>query len=319
MHDAAQFIAFLAMAFGLAIAVWPVLSLRGLPAWLAFAVGAIVLFIPLVIAPPNVKLRALACVLAIELFFKLTDYAAHRRAAAGQERHFLSYAKFLVPFPVFLVRFGQPARRSPSNLSDWFAMVSALIAFALCFALVEGLSHAAMVRSSFLLDHTVKFVVFIVAIESLARSLCGMERLAGYRTKPLIDDAFRSRTVGEFWCRYNTRVHNWFEHNVFRPSGGGRWPVRAVFLTFFVSSVLHELGFAIATSRWDGYQFAFFMLQAPAVILGRHVQRIATHNTMATIVLRGLTILWMWATSMLFFHGVNRVFPFFYASDSWLP
>ena len=26
----------------------------------------------------------------------------------------------------------------------------------------------------------------------------------------------------------------------------------------------------------------------------------------------------MWLTSMLFFHGVARVFPFFYAADPWL-
>ena len=110
-----------------------------------------------------------------------------------------------------------------------------------------------MLRSSFLLDHTIKFVVFTPAIESLARLIHGLERLAGHDTMPLIDNAFRSRTVGEFWYRYNTRVHSWFDYNVFRPLGGRRSPVRAVFLTFFASAVLHELGFAIATSRCDGY------------------------------------------------------------------
>jgi len=32
-----------------------------------------------------------------------------------------------------------------------------------------------------------------------------------------------------------------------------------------------------------------------------------------------ITIVWMLMTSVLFFHGVARIFPFVYASESWLP
>jgi hypothetical protein len=34
---------------------------------------------------------------------------------------------------------------------------------------------------------------------------------------------------------------------------------------------------------------------------------------------RIVTAFWMYATSILFFHGVDRIFPFVYASDPWLP
>ncbi len=318
IRDAAQIVTFFAAAFGLSIAVWPALRLRGFPSWLGLAVCAAVLFTPLAIAPQHVIVRALACLLAVELFLKMTDYAVQLRDSSVDDRRFRSYAKFLIPFPVLLVRFGKLPRESTFDWSNWWKTGVALIALAISFALVELMSHVAIVRSSFLLDHTLKFVVFTLAIESLARSLHGLEHAAGYNTQPLIDSAFRSRTVGEFWYRYNTRVHVWFDRNIFHRVGGRRAPVKAVFLTFFVSAILHELGFAIATSRIDGYQFAFFMLQAPAVILWRRAQRAVT-STFGNTLLHGSTILWMWFTSMFFFHGVNRVFPFFYASNPWLP
>ena len=319
MHDVVQFVGFLAAAFGLSVAVWPIFRLRGLWSWLPISICTSVLLTPLVIAPHHVKLRALACFIAVELFFKTTDYAAQLGKSSIEDRRFRSYVRFLVPFPVLLVRFGESQRRSNFNLSNWHRTVSALIGFAASFAVLEALSHVAMVRSSFILDHTLKFLLFTVAIESLGRLLWGVEHAAGYHTRPLIDRAFRARTVGEFWYRYNTRVHAWFDHNIFRRLRGRRGPVAAVWLTFFVSAVLHELGFAIATSRVDGYQLTFFMLQAPAVILFRLCQRVANGSRAGRIALHGAAILWMWATSMFFFHGVNRVFPFFYVSQPWLP
>ena len=320
MHLAAQFIVFLAAAYGLAVVVWPALGAVGVRRWIGFAVAAAILFTPLVIAPEHIKLRALACVLAVELFFKTTDYAGQRRACAVSDRRFLAYARFLVPFPALLVRFGQGRSwESIPTRSNQTRTGLAMIAFGLSFAMLDVLSRSAIVRSSFVVDHTLKFLLFAFAIESLARSLYGLEQQAGYNTRPLIDAAHRSQTVGEFWTRYNTRVHAWFDHNIFRRFGGGRAPVRAVFLVFFVSAILHELGFAIATSRVDGYQIAFFMLQAPAVVVGHFVQRPARAHPLGRLMLRGSTILWMWATSMFFFHGVDRVFPFFYVARPWLP
>ncbi len=310
---------FFAAAIGISIAMWPVMGPYRLSRWFALVGSFAVLFTPLLIAPQHVKLRALACLLAIDLFFKTTDYAAQRKKALVEDPTFLAYAKFLVPFPVLLVRLADRTERSHFRLSDWRRTIGALATFALCFACVQWMSTIASIRSSFLLDHTLKFIVFTIAIESLACLFHQLERHVGYDTNPLINRAYLSLTVGEFWYRYNTRVHSWLEHNVFRPSGGRRAPVRGILLTFLVSAVFHDLMFAVATSRIDGYQFAFFMLQAPAVIVGYRVQRAVSTSVLGRIALRSSTIVWMWATSMLFFHGVNRVFPFFYASDPWLP
>lgn len=315
MQETAQFLEFLAAAFGFALAMWPLLKSRHPGRWSGFVVYGLVFATPLIIAAENVPLRAVACVLTIELYFKMIDFAGQ---PAGEDQRFSRYARFLIPVPILLVCLRQRTRRGSCDFSRLLVSLGAALVFALCFETVLWLSHSQMVRSSFLLDHTLKFFLFTVAIESLSRMLHRLEQAAGFETPPLIDSAFRSRTVSEFWYRYNTRVHSWFDCNVFLPAGGRRSPVRAILLTFFLSAILHEVGFAIATSRVDGYQFAFFLLQAPAVVLGRAIQQKTKASPAAGVALHVSTILWMWATSMLFFHGVDRVFPFFYAADPWL-
>ena len=320
MNAATQIFACSAAACGLAIALARLLVRLQIPVWLLTVACSSVLFTPLIIAAGNVKLRAFACVVSIELFFKTVDYVTQWRLNGSSDRRFGAFLAFLVPFPVLLVRFGQRShRRAAAGASVWYGTLAAMGCFGICFASLGWLEGVEFVRSSFLIDHSIKFILFTVAIEALARSLHGLERLAGYDTRPIVDRAYCSRTVGEFWWRYNTRIHAWFDFHVFRQSGGRRRPVRAVFLTFLISAVLHELGFAIATSRLDGYQFTFFMVQAPAVFLWRRFERTAGGSATGQFLLHGSTILWMWATSMLFFHGVNRVFPFFYASTPWLP
>jgi len=89
---------------------------------------------------------------------------------------------------------------------------------------------------------------------------------------------------------------------------------------FLISAVVHELMFGIATSRFDGYQFLFFTLQGPAILASRPLSRWARrYGLFGITALRGSTIVWMYFTSMLFFHGVNRIFSFTYASTPWLP
>ena len=93
-------------------------------------------------------------------------------------------------------------------------------------------------------------LTFVLAIESLARALCGLERLAGFDTTPIIRNAYLSRTVSEFWRRYNSRIHDWLYRNVFQATGGRRAPVRSVLLVFLVICyVLHERDKEIMAAR----------------------------------------------------------------------
>ena len=131
---------------------------------------------------------------------------------------------------------------------------------------VRALSGIALLRSSFALNHLVILPIFVLAIESLSRALFGLERLAGFDTTPIVRNAYLSRTVSEFWRRYNYRTHDWLYRNVFQPTGGRRAPVRSMLLVFLVSGLFHEVTFALATSRLTGYQLAFFTIQGPAAL-----------------------------------------------------
>ena len=102
MHYAAQFVVFLAVAFGIAIGMWPLYRTRRAGSWFALFVSAANLFSPIVTRSEHITLRALACVLAVDLFFKTIDYALQGRQDLVKDRGFLSYARFLLPFPVFL-------------------------------------------------------------------------------------------------------------------------------------------------------------------------------------------------------------------------
>ena len=313
-----------AAAYGCA-AVAPILRLRsrGRPAALAaWCLVPVVLACPLLIPSASPGLRAASAVISADIAFKMVDY--FRRWDRLDRRSILrDYFGLLIPFPIFAVVHPDHRRRRPRPEDPWPHVVRLGVGAAGFVGAVLGLrilSGRALVRSSFAVNHAAMLLTFVVAIESLSRALFGLEHLAGFDTTPIVRNAFRARTVGEFWRRYNGRVHDWLERNVFRPSGGRRAPARSVVLVFLVSGAFHELMFGIATARFTGYQLAFFALQAPATLASGRLERIARGGGMAgRLLAHGTTILFLAVTSVLFFDGVRRVFPFIYASRSPLP
>jgi hypothetical protein len=312
----------LMVAYSGAVGVGLCLRTRSRLAWFVATCGSpLILLCPLLISPEHVILRAFAAVFATEAWFKLSDYRRHLSDDPRTDFH--GFLRFLIPFPILLVVYSDKQRRladTPLRRREAFRICSGTAAFAACFILIDLVAGIAAIQASFALDHAVKLGLFVLAIESLSQALFGLERLAGYEAPPIIRFSFLSRTPAEFWSRYNTRVHAWLWENVFRPSGGRRAPVRGVLLVFFASAVLHEFMFGIATSRFDGYQFTFFMLQAPAVLVSSKLERLARRwRIVGAVIAHGMTIGWFAVTSIFFFHGMNRVFPFVYASRPWLP
>ena len=101
---------------------------------------------------------------------------------------------------------------------------------------------------------------------------------------------------------------------------GRRSPARGIWATFLVSAVLHEIGFSIALSRITGYQFIFFIIQVPAVMLSPALDRLANSwPGIGSVIARAVTVLWVGATSVFFLDGVDRIFPIYYVSERLLP
>jgi MBOAT, membrane-bound O-acyltransferase family len=310
----------IAAAYGLALIA--VLLLRS---GVGFAVVCLsvptILAAPLLIPSTAVVYRAASACVSADLMFRIVDLCRHQRGMINTVP-FATCCRFFVAFPVWLVVFTDRQRRLLHVSLGWkdaVGIIGGAVGVAAAVVLLFAANGIDALRDSFLLDHVAKLAIFLLTIESAAYFLAGLEKLAGFDAPPIVRHAFLSRTVAEFWMRYNTRVHRWLYENVFCPSGGRRAPVRGVLLVFFVSALFHELMFGLATSQFDGYQFLFFMAQAPAVLASQPLERLANRGVAGSALARGLTILWMAGTSIFFFHGVHRVFPFFYVSEPWLP
>jgi hypothetical protein len=282
----------------------------------------IILVCPLLIPSANVGLRAASAFASGDITFKMVEYFRHW---GNVERSIVlrEYYRFLIPFPVLSAVYPDHKRRLLSPESPWpqvLRLFGGIVGCCMALQAIKALSRIALVRSSFALNHAVMLLTFVLAVESLSRALCGLERLAGFDTTPIIRNAYLSRTVSEFWRRYNYRIHDWLYRNVFRATGGRRAPVRSMLLVFLVSGVFHEVTFALATSRLTGYQFAFFTLQGPAALDSGRLERLARRGgIVGKITAHGATILFVAVTSVLCFDGVSKIFPFIYASQSPLP
>jgi hypothetical protein len=318
-----RFIGAIFTAYTVAVVVWPLLKCRGRANLLGcvLATGGISLC-PALIPPEQIMARAICCLLSIDPIFRVLDYARQVRMGFVSSVTWRAYLTFLIPVPFLLTVFGEKQRsqrpvhfertdaaRLPVNL-----FIMAMVVF-LCLQ-----SHrVALLRESFLLDHLSKLLLFTVFAEAASQVQLVVEHLIGFDAVPIIDHAYLARTPAEFWFRYNQRVRHWLHANVFVPSGGRRSPPTGIVAVFLVSALFHEFFFALATSRLDGYQFAFFMLQAPVVIASPQLKQLAERSAGGRFAARGFTWLWFAVTSLLFFHGLNRVFPFVYASRPWLP
>lgn len=312
------------IAYGCAL-VAPLLrhGLRGKAGTLAgWCLVPIIMVCPALIPPANVGLRTASAFASGDILFKMVEFF---RQWGNQERplSLRDYYRFLIPFPVLSAVYPNHRRRLRRLASPWPQvprLFGGIVGFIIALLTVRALSRVALLRSSFALNHAVMLLTFVLGIESLSRALCGLERLLGFDTTPIIRNAYRSRTVSEFWRRYNNRIHDWLYVNVFRTAGGRRAPVRSVLLVFLVSGLFHEAAFALATSRLTGYQLAFFTIQGPAVLASGRLERLARRGGIAgKVAAHGATILFVAITSVLFFDGVSKVFPFVYASPSPLP
>jgi hypothetical protein len=323
-HPAISVLVCLMAAYGLAIAIHPATRRRGVLSLLMVGLACYAIILSLLFIPPEPPvLRALTSLLCVDLFFRLIDFTRQSRRGDLPAIGWSGYCRFLIPFPLLLVMFGQKDRRLGPDQprgADILRVVLGAAGVVVGFVLIFAAEDSTLLQSSFLLDHIVKLFIFVLTVESTAQALCGLERLLGFDTTPIIDRAFLARTPAEFWRRWNNRINAWLFWNAFTPAGGRRAPLCGVWATCLFSAVLHEVAFTIATSRFTGYQFIFFLIQAPAIALSPALGRLSRDRGIIGIVFaHTVTVLWMAFTSMFFFHGVDLIFPFMYTSEPWLP
>jgi hypothetical protein len=313
----------IAAAYIVALAVWPLL-ISGTKLNLVGTVLAIIgiSVCPALIPPDHSMARAFSCLWCLDSLFRVLDCARQLRKRTANPVAWRAYWTFLIPFPFLLTVFGQKRRISLTlhdNRADLIRCCGSLAVTAMALLLCVQSHHIEALRESFLLDYLTKLVLFAVGVEAASQCQVALERLSGYSAPPLINQAYLARTPAEFWFRYNQRVRQWLHANVFVPCGGRRSPLTGIVAVFLFSAIFHEFFFSLALSQLEGYQFAFFVLQIPAVLVSPQLERLAARGVGGRFVAHGLTWLWFAGTSPLFFHGLDRVFPVFYVSRPWLP
>lgn len=320
-NDPLGFALVLFLAYAYALALGGLLLRKRLFGMLIRIAAAATLLFPLAIASDATLTRAIAEIFCVDIFLKVVDYARHcERATEG--RTFGEYVFLLIPFPIFQAVLERKHRLAKADCSLLNIGQIALggLGVAAGFATVLWLNEWEVLRRSFLLEHCMKVAVFIFTVECGSRLVYGIERLIGFDTTPLVRNVFLSLNVAEFWLRWNNRVHQWLKANVFLPAARRLGHIGGVVAVFAFSGLFHEIAFDVATGEGFGYQFAFFLLQTPMVLLAERLSpAVRRGHNLFMVASYLLTVIWMTATSMLFLRGVDRVFPFFYAGEPWLP
>nr|ACN35495.1 unknown [Zea mays] len=86
-------------------------------------------------------------------------------------------------------------------------------------------------------------------------------------------DWWNAKTIDEYWRKWNMPVHKWIVRHIYFPCmRNGISKEVAVFISFFVSAVLHELCVAVPCHILKFWAFLGIMLQIPLIILTSYLK-----------------------------------------------
>ena len=295
-----------------ALAFYPALRLRrGRPLGAYLASCTAIALTPLIIPADRPLPRFVSAVAAVTLGTKLFDL--HVGAGVGNHPGFWSFLLFLPNVSALVFR-KIDAEQRPSRAFD-LARLPAAAALTLVAAWLFMGAYLIDWRSlPFALEHCVKVTTFFLGLVSVAWAAMSAFRLLGGKGREGVGNPFAARTPADFWRSYNRPAQQFFYEDVFKLVGGRRAWIGGTLATFAVSAAIHEYVFDIASSRIQGYQTAFFLIQAVAVMATIRI-RPRGWNAVAWVI--GTTVFNL-ATSVLFFASVNELAPFYSRPVPWL-
>ena len=134
--------------------------------------------------------------------------------------------------------------------------------------------------------------------------IVGVMGLFGWKVDGFFRQVLRSRSVLDFWSRFDVMVHLWLKDNLFRTVGSLRHPNRGLIAGFGYSALLHEYLFFTAVPHLVGVQTMFFAIQALAgrLRLGRWATWIV-----------------VFCSTTVFMISMNAVVDFHSILAPWLP
>jgi hypothetical protein len=263
-----------------------------------------ILLTPLLVSANQPFLRFLASVWAVALSAKLYDL--HVGAARGNRPDLRTFLLFLPNLASVVLR-KLDYEPHPGRREILVRLPGVSFRAVIGTMLLVAAFHVDWHGVPFTVEHCAKVIAFFLALVPATAAAVGVWRLVGGRARDPMDNPFAARTPADFWRRYNRPAQQFFHEDIFKRLGGVRWPIRATLGTFVVSALIHEYVFDIAVGRIQGYQTAFFLIQAVAVAATVRLKPRGWHAVPSIISTLGFNL----ASSVLFFASINEVVPFY--------
>lgn len=261
--------------------------------------------VPLLIPGEYRLTRAVAAIQSLLVAAKLFDIHQQREPPPS----FTEFAAFLFhPFTLVLRRLH--AERDPPPREN-MTRIGIGLAMAAMGTIIGGFVFPFDFSTSpLLLEHAVKVSDLYLTASGAILAMTSTLRALGLKARDAFDRPFLAHSPADFWRRYNRLVGQSFHENIFKRIGGFRAPVRATFVVFAVSALMHEYIFSIALMKVEGYQTAFFLLQGLGAIATLRMKP----SRSAIIPCIAGTLLFNLTSSLLFFASVHQCVEFWSSS-----
>ena len=172
-------------------------------------------------------------------------------------------------------------------------------------------------RSSWILNHFIVVVAFVIISQSFGQCCLGVWRLLGIRSKPLVNNVVLSLTPAEFWRRWSWPIHTWLYRYIFIPAGGRSHALRGTLAVFLVSAVMHEVLAFVGLGRVTGHWTICFLLGALGVVVSPGLERLARRGIASQIAARIITMMMLTIMTIPAFIGINYLVRL-YHGNMWL-
>lgn len=295
----------LALELGVAMAFYLALDLGArMRSTLVVGASVIVLSTPLVVPAESPVLRLIAAIAAALVCLKLVD--VHVGAARGSRPRLGPYVEFLINPFCFVQRRMDRCGNEPRG-RIWRRLGLSAAGLLCAYVLLSTTSRISWPAFPFLFDHVAKSSLFFIGVVAMFTLGATLVQIGGGVAPAPVAGLLSTSSPADFWRRYNRCLRLFFHQDVFYFAGSWRSPLRATFLVFAISGLLHEYAFSLAAGRLQGYQSLFFMLQASAVAVTLRARPSGGVRVLTVVA----TLFFLLATSVLFFLSLDEIVPFY--------
>jgi len=306
----ASFVLALLLEYAAALAFWFIQhQSRALRNIAIVLVALIACIAPLAIPVENTNLRLAAVLLDLFVALRVYSYSQTSRSSSlGDYLRFLSLGLISPHLAYSATRYTVKA----SLKSELPRIAIALLIIPTVWFLANHLVLTKAGKNSWIVNHLIVVVAFVIIMQSVGKCCWGIWRLMGLRSKPLVDNVAFSLTPAEFWRRWSWPIHAWLYRHVYIPAGGRRHFYRATFLVFLVSALLHEVVGFVGLGRVTGHWTLCFLFGAIGVVVSPTIERLARRGTSSRIVARIITVMLLMVMAVPALVGIHYFVPLYY-------